>query len=206
MKIIKQKIILDESGSMKPQQDTVICAFNEQLESMGIEEKRDNIQYLITLIKFNDTVTVLCKDKPLSDVPKLTIETYSPSGWTAVMDAIGAAIDTAKCGETDVLVTVFSDGQDNRSRTWKKSTIKTLVELRQRENKWGFVFFGCEMNAFSEAASFGISNAVNYTVGNTGSAINAMSMARCSYTMSATNNTYDVNNLTACINKEDLLK
>ena len=37
-KTIKQKFILDESGSMLSQQQVVIDGFNEQLEMMGKEE------------------------------------------------------------------------------------------------------------------------------------------------------------------------
>src|ERR1035437_7488867 len=106
MKTIKQKFVVDESGSMLSQQGTIISGFNEQLNTMKQEEKENDVRYLVTLVKFSDTVTVLYKDKPLSEVPELTTSTYVPSGWTALYDAIGATIDTAALGETDVMVTI----------------------------------------------------------------------------------------------------
>jgi hypothetical protein len=206
MKIFKQKFILDESGSMNDQRATVISGFNEQLDSMRQEEIRDGISYLVSLVKFNESVTVLYQDLPLNKVPKLTEETYMPSGWTALYDAIGAAIDTAKLGETDTFVTIFTDGKENKSRKWKKAGIKTLIDIRQNENKWGFVFFGANQDAWEEASSINIANALTYTANNTGSAISATSMCRSAYVTTATSGVYNVSNLTCNVNKDDLVK
>jgi uncharacterized protein YegL len=206
MKTIKQKFIVDESGSMAPQQMTVISGFNEQLNSMKQEEKANGVRYLVTLVKFNENVTTLYTDKPLAEVKELTTETYVPSGWTALLDAIGKTIDTATPGESDVLITIFTDGAENRSKEWKKNTIKTLIDLRQRENKWGFVYFGANVDAFSEASSLGISNAVDYTMANTGAAIYAMNAVRSCYVSTATSGEYNVSNLTSTVNTNDLVK
>jgi hypothetical protein len=205
MKTIKQKIIVDESGSMHDQQDIVINGFNEQLVTMRQEEKNLNVQYLITLIKFADEATMLYKDLPLEQVPNLNKETYIPSGWTALYDAIGMAIDTATLGETDVLVTIFTDGQDNKSKTWKKSTIKTLIELRQNENKWGFVYFGANQNTWAEAQQMGVRNAVHYTMQNTDKAMSAMGAVRSCYTSTAMSGNYCVSNLIATVNTAELV-
>ena len=121
-------------------------------------------------------------------------------------DAIGASIDTARRGETDKLVTVMTDGEENSSRTWKKAGIKALIDIRQNENKWGFVYFGANQDAWAEATQLGMANAVNYATTSTGSAMSAMSLCRSAYTSSAISNNYDVTNLTSSINTEDLLK
>ncbi|HEY4831680.1 MAG TPA: hypothetical protein VIH61_03875 [Waddliaceae bacterium] len=204
MKIIKQKFIIDESGSMERQQEIVINGFNEQLITMKKEEKEKNIQYLVTLVKFNETVTVLYADKPLTDVFPLTKETYNPNGWTALYDAIGNSIDTAVRGETDVLITIMSDGVDNRSHSWKKSSVKTLIEIRQKENKWGFVYFGSNQDAWGEGSSLGVLNSLTYTTAATGNAINSMSACRSSYVSESLTGSYNVGNLTCNVNKEDL--
>jgi hypothetical protein len=206
MKTIKQKFVIDESGSMAEQQNTIISGFNEQLDTMKMEEKDQGIRYLVTLVKFSDNVTVLFKDKPLADVPRFDKETYSPNGWTALYDAIGSTIDTATLGETDTIVTIMTDGHDNKSKKWKKNTIKTLIELRQNENKWGFVFFGADQNAWEEASSIGVANAVNYTASNTGAAIGAMSAVRSCYVSESSSGNYNVCNLTSTVNTADLVK
>ena len=203
MKTIKQKFVIDESGSMLPQQSTVISGFNEQLNTMKQEEKDSDVRYLVTMVKFNDKVTVLFKDKPLEEVSELTEKTYVPKGWTALYDAIGATIDTATLGETDTIVTIMTDGHNNASKEWSKNSIKTLIELRQKENKWGFIYFGADQDAWDAASSIGVANAVNYTVENTGIAISAMSVCRSAYVTTASSGAYNVCNLTDNINPAD---
>lgn len=204
-KTIKQKFILDESGSMLPQQQTIISGFNEQLDTMKAEEIATNVRYLITLTKFSDKAEMVYRDLPLAEVPRLTSQTYSPNGWTALYDAIGMSIDTAAIGETDAIITIMTDGEDNRSREWKKLSVKTIIELRQRENKWGFVFFGANQDAWLEAESLGVLNAVNYSAVNTGNTMRAMSCARSAYTTNAQNESYTVSGLTNSIDESELV-
>jgi uncharacterized protein YegL len=206
IKTIKQKFVIDESGSMAGQQTTIISGFNEQLSTMRQEEKDTDVRYLVTLTKFSDKAVVVFKDKPLSEVPDLTTRTYTPSGWTALYDAIGMTIDTAEQGETDVMVTIMTDGAENKSREWKKASIKTLIQIRENENKWGFVFFGANQDAWQEASQLNISNALNYTMANTGAAMKSMSAVRSAYVTSALQGTYTTSNLTACVNTDDLVK
>ena len=203
-KTIKQKFVIDESGSMLSQQATVISGFNEQLNMMKQEEKDNNVRYLVTLVKFSDKVTVLYEDKPLADVQELTTKTYVPKGWTALYDAIGATIDTAALGETDVCVCIMTDGANNSSHEWTKSAIKTLIELRQNENKWGFIYFGADQNAWAEASSLGVANSISYAASDTGEAISAMSACRSAYVTTASSGVYNVSNLTCNVNSESL--
>lgn len=205
-KTIKQKFILDESGSMSPQQQIVIDGFNEQLETMGKEEKSGEVRYLVSLTKFSEKVEKVFTDVPLADVKKLTKNTYAPSGGTALFDAIGATIDCASQGETDVMVTIMTDGHENASREWKQPAIKTLIKIRQEENKWGFVYFGANQNAWTAASSIGVNNAVNYTAANTGIAMRAMSSVRSTYTSSALSGNYMVSNLACNVDESELTK
>lgn len=219
MKTIKQKFIIDESGSMLGQQATIISGFNEQLATMKDEEingvmledgktRGERVKYLVSLTKFSDTATVVYRDKPLAEVPELTKKTYTPRGWTALMDAIGATIDTAALGETDCIVTIMTDGFENKSREWKKNTIKTLIDIRQNENKWGFVYFGANQEAWQEASQIGMttSNSITYTAANTGAAFKSMSACRSAYVTTATSGNYNVCNLTQSVDTADLVK
>ena len=190
---------------MSKQQQTVISGFNEQIETMRQEEKEKGIRYLVSLTKFNTVVEVVYSNKPLSEIVPLTTETYAPSGWTALYDAIGKTIDTAQLGETDTIVTIFTDGQDNKSVEWKKDSIKILIELRQRENKWGFVYFGANQDAWAAGSSLGIANTVNYTMENTDGMLRSMGAVRATYTTSAmTGNYANLNNLTCDVDKKSL--
>ena len=206
MKTIKQKFIIDESGSMRSQWDTVISGFNEQLDTMKVEEQTTEVRYLVSLTKFSYQSTVVYKDIPLAEVPRLNKQTYTPGGGTALLDAIGNTIDTAAPGETDVMITIMTDGEENSSHEWKKSSIKTLIDLRQNENKWGFVYLGANQDAWQEAAQYGINNALNYTVANTDVAMRSMSVVRSCYVSNALEGTYATSNLCSTVNTEDLVK
>lgn len=206
MKTIKQKIILDASGSMDWQQNTVISGFKEQIQTMKQEEIDLGVKYLVTVVIFNFKVWTLVEDCPLEDVPLLTTETYNPKGGTALLDAIGSTIDTAEPGETDVNITIYTDGAENSSRNFTADQIKTLIEIRTKENKWGFTYFGANVDAFSVAQSYGISNSVSYTDANLEGAMKAASLTRSCYTMNAVSGAYNVNNLTASVNTADLVK
>ena len=205
-KTIKQKFILDESGSMLSQQQVVIDGFNEQLEMMGKEEACGEIRYLVSLTKFSEKVEKVFTDVPLANVKRLTKNDYKPCGGTALFDAIGATIDTAARGETDVMVTIMTDGHENSSTNWKQPAIKTLIKLRQDENKWCFVYFGANQYALTAASSIGVANAVNYTVANTANAMHAMSAVRGTYTSSALSGNYMTSNLACNVNEADLNK
>ena len=71
-KTIKQKFIIDESGSMLNQQMTVINGFNEQLQDMAREEREQDVRYLVSLTKFSHAVTKVFVDVPMAEVPRLT--------------------------------------------------------------------------------------------------------------------------------------
>ena len=122
------------------------------------------------------------------------------------MDAVGDALDTAALGETDVLVTIATDGAENSSTRWNKSKIKVLLGIRQRENKWGITYFGANQDAWAEAQKFGVmqANAVTYDSTNTSNMFKSMSAVRGAYVTSALNNTYDISNLTANVDRDSL--
>jgi uncharacterized protein YegL len=203
-KTIKQKFIIDESGSMSPQQMQIINGFNEQLQDMEKEEREQDVRYLVSLTKFSHKVEKVLVDVPVSQVAPLTVNTYRPSGSTALFDAIGATIDCASQGETDVIVTIMTDGEENASQEWKQPAIKTLIDIRQKENKWGFVYFGANQDAWKAASNIGVQNAVNYAVHNTKGMMRSASAVRMAYTASALNNTYKTSNLTCNVNEDDL--
>lgn len=205
-KTIKQKFIIDESGSMEDQTHTVITGFNEQLQDMAREEKEKDVQYLVSLTKFSHEVTKVYVDVPLAEVAPLTKKTYRPSGSTALFDAIGQTIDTATRGESDVMVTIMTDGHENASTKWKRAAIKTLIDIRQKENKWGFVYLGANQDAFTAAQSIGVENALNYSVANTDKAMNAMSDVRSVYTTGVVRGVYNTSNLTCNVNQSDLVE
>ncbi len=185
-------VCLDESGSMNSTRDTVISGVNEFL---GDRAKDSEIRPVkIWINKFNSKSTTLVNGEDAKSVQNLTKETYSPNGWTALLDSVGESvslIDTAIKGEKvkpDVVVLIVTDGQENSSKEYTKETVKTLIESRTKEG-WNFEYFGSSLDTFNDAKSLGISKGqtIMFSAAKTGQMLNSNS-AR--YTRQAKFGTY----------------
>lgn len=205
--VVEQIIIVDASGSMDSRKDTVIDGFNEQLTAMRLEQVQQNVEYLVTLVTFNSTPTVVCSKLPIGNVKLLSGETYVPDGWTALYDAVGETISVAEPGQRNVNVTIYTDGGENRSRTWTSAMIKELTRIRTEENKWGFTYFGSNQDAWAQASSLGIRNFVNYTDNNLKGAIRTSGQTRSVYnSMVGSNNFANLQSMTAEVDRASLVK
>lgn len=152
--------VLDSSGSMNKIEEDTKGGFNSLLE----EQRNEDGEATITLYEFNDRVERLFQAKPVEQVPELTDENYSPGGRTALYDAMTMAIKNtgqriAKLESQDrpdhVLVIVLTDGKENASET-PHETIKELIELRQEEDEWEFLFIGANQDAVLTAKEMGM--------------------------------------------------
>lgn len=166
---------------MGNQRQTVINGFNEQIDEMRKEEPLKEVEYIVSLTKFNSSATVVFANRPLAEVKHITLEDYSPNGMTALYDAVGMRIETAEVGEDDVLVYIYTDGDENASSRFDHAQVTTLIKHRQ-EQGWGITYFGGGIDATRAAASIGVANAVNYCVSNTDAAFAASSNVRATYT------------------------
>ena len=92
--------ILDRSGSMQPMQEAAVSAFNDFLAAQLTVPG----QARLTLVQFDDAYEVPVAARDLREVPQLTAATYIPRGSTALLDAIGRAIQ-----ETDRRVEAMAD-------------------------------------------------------------------------------------------------
>jgi hypothetical protein len=103
---------------------------------------------------------------------------------TALLDAVGRAINEtgarlAAMEETDrpglVVFVVMTDGLENSSREFTRSTIKEMIERQQKVYNWHFTFLGANQDAFAEAQSLGINQAgaADYAVGKERDAMSA---------------------------------
>lgn len=178
---IRVEFILDESGSMAHQRKTVINGFNEQVQEMRKEELKNEVEYSVSLTKFSTETKVVFANRPLAEVKEITLEDYNPGGGTALYDAVGERIDTAEEGEQNVLVYIYTDGEENASKKVTHAAVKALIDIRQKQG-WGFTYFGADMDAAAEAAKIGVLNAVAYSSNNTNEAFYAASDIRSTYT------------------------
>jgi len=182
---IRVEFILDESGSMASQRQTVVNGFNEQIQEMRKEQETKGVEYVLSLTKFNTQTTIVFSKRPLSEVNEITLADFTPNGGTALYDALGVRIDTAEEGEENVMVFIFTDGEENASKNFNDVGIRALVDIRQKQG-WAFTFFGADMNAALAGSKIGVFNNVNYSASCTYDAFQAVNEVRSAYTTNVT--------------------
>ena len=180
-------LVVDRSGSMSSCRTDAEGGINTFVE----EQKKTPGDANITLVQFNTDYEVVHNGIPVKYVPKFELH---PRGCTALLDAVGKAINTvgerlAKMSENDrpgcVVFVIVTDGQENASKEFSQAQIKELVEKQKTKYNWKFTFLGANVDAFGEAINMGIAlyAAANYNVANSASAYSAasgnVSMMRC---------------------------
>lgn len=112
----------------------------------------------------DDSYQVVYQGLPLSEVPKLTRETFVPRGGTALYDAIGRTLNEQgerikrEAWADLVVVYIITDGGENSSRKYNQEQIKTMVQHAEAHG-WKFIYLGANQDAWETARSFG-SNAM----------------------------------------------
>lgn len=154
-------MILDESGSMSSCIQQTISGYDEYIRSQKEAFKKDKTY--VTLCKFEGyNITYPYSNLPISEVESLS-KVYSPRGGTNLLDAIGDAINQTndylkninEIDRPDVIVNIFTDGEENSSRTYSSDDIKELVKKCEDCN-WTFTFFGANIDAFNVGEKFGM--------------------------------------------------
>ncbi|MBQ4227614.1 MAG: VWA domain-containing protein [Clostridia bacterium] len=153
--------ILDKSGSMMGLAQDTIGGFNGMIEKQRALEG----EALVTTVLFNQNSVTLHDRVPLCEVPPLTSREYSAGGLTALLDAVGDAMEHIRilhdyAGEAGrpehTIFIITTDGQENSSRRYSTKQIKSMVSAARQERKWEFLFLGADIDAFEGAESLGI--------------------------------------------------
>jgi hypothetical protein len=99
-------------------------------------------------VHFNAQVDLRCVAGSLAELKPLVDETYQTEGGTALFDALGCTIAALlnspdiNSPDTAILVTVFTDGEENSSRIYDGATIKALIERLEATGRWTFALVG----------------------------------------------------------------
>lgn len=153
--------ILDRSGSMQRLTDDTIGGFNSMIES----QKKEEGEAFVTTVLFDDQYELLHDHINIKDIKPITNKEYYARGMTALLDAVGKTINsignrlsaTPEDERPDkVIFVITTDGLENASREFAKSTVKEMIEHQQSKYSWTFMFLGANMDAVGEAASLGI--------------------------------------------------
>lgn len=159
-------MIIDQSGSMYSLTNDTIGGFNSMIQKF----KDKKLTGRVSTIFFNDKITTIHDRQDLDSVKDITSKEYVPSGTTSLLDAVGVSVtklsqypDLQEAKDTQVIVVIITDGQENSSKEYSKANVKKVIEDRQNAG-WHFVFLGANIDAASEASSMGIKreNAVKY--------------------------------------------
>ena len=171
--------ILDESGSMSGMESDTIGGFNSMIE----KQRREDGEAYVSTVLFSNESNVIHDRVALSRVEPLTDRQYTPHGCTALLDALGGAIDhignvhkyarPEDVPEHTVFV-ITTDGMENASRRYTKGEVKRMVERQKERYGWEFLFLGANIDAISAAEGIGIGRdrAVKYVQDSVGTQLN----------------------------------
>ena len=171
--------ILDRSGSMSGLEADTIGGFNALIE----KQKKEAGRAVVSTVLFDDRTEVLHDRLPLEQVPAMTGRDYYVRGCTALLDALGGAIDhigrlhkhTSPEQRPDkTLFVITTDGMENASRRYTYDLVREMVERQKARFGWEFLFLGANMDAVAVARRFGIGadRAATYECDAEGTALN----------------------------------
>lgn len=154
-------ILLDRSGSMGSIVDDMIGGFNSFID----KQKELPGKMTVSAAQFDTEYDVLYNMAEIGSVKKLTQEVYYPRGSTALYDSLnemmrltGNALFNMK--ESDrpwkVMFVIITDGEENASRFISKETIAEKIRHQTEQYGWGFIYMGCDQDAFKEGAKIGV--------------------------------------------------
>ena len=167
--ILEVVFILDRSGSMSGLEADTIGGFNSTLE----KQKKEHDNIIWSTILFDDKVEIIHDRMPARSVKQLTEKEYYVRGMTALLDAVGGAIDHTVAVHKHTkkeyvpektLFVITTDGMENASREYTYEQVRNKIRHEQKKYGWEFLFLGANIDAVAEAGRLGImpSRAASY--------------------------------------------
>lgn len=155
--------------------DDTIGGFNSFID----EQRNQPGDARITTVLFDDKYEVLHNNVNIHEIQPLSRQDYFARGMTALLDAVGKAINTvgselSNMNEADrpgkVIFVITTDGQENSSKEFTAAQVKEMIEHQQNVYNWTFLFLGANIDSFTEAGQIGINSAyvANYTASDIG--------------------------------------
>lgn len=152
--------ILDRSGSMGGLERDTIGGFNGMIK----RQKKEKSQVNVTTILFDDEVDIIHDRFPVEIIEPLTEREYFVRGCTALLDAVGTAIEKMENVQKHlpedhragkVIFVITTDGLENSSEHFNYEQIRRKIEAK-KECGWEFLFLGANIDAGREAEKIGI--------------------------------------------------
>ena len=177
--ITEMVFILDRSGSMCGLEKDTVGGYN----SMLAKQKAIDAPANVTTVLFDDKYELLHDRADIKAVSPITEDEYYVRGSTALMDAIGKTIVKIESSQKhisdeykadNVVIVIITDGMENASIEYSSSKVKEMIEVKEKENGWEFIFLGANIDAVSTAVEMGMrpERAVNYHADKEGVSLN----------------------------------
>ena len=186
--LVELVFIVDRSGSMQNIASDMEGAIKATLED---QKKSHNEKVMVTFVRFDNEIEEVVSGLPIEEIGNISIQ---PRGMTALLDAMGTTISNFKNkflakDEKDrpkrTLFIIITDGFENSSKEYKKTSVFNLVEECKKNYDWGFTFIGANQDSIKEGSSLGVSkgSSLNYEASSDGVRVMARSMSdfTCSY-------------------------
>lgn len=181
-------ILIDRSGSMLSRWGETLNAVNAYAEELRKSETRMTVA---TFDEFqsvaNRKVLEVLRDRdPVSEWIPLTNRDASPRGMTPLFDAIGELSSLInKDQPARATIMILTDGEENSSKTWNKSTAGELISS-WKSRGYDVVFVGADFNAMQEASKVGVAfgATLNMSAGNYEAAFRGMASRTMAYASS----------------------
>ena len=202
-------MILDRSGSMSGLEADTIGGFNSMIE----KQKKEDGEAFVSVVLFDDVTEVIYDRVDIRQVEPMNDTQYYVRGCTALLDAIGGAIDHIGnvhkyAREEDVpektLFIITTDGMENASRRYSYDRVRRMIEYRKEKDNWEFLFLGANIDAVSVAGRFGINanRAVRYEHDREGTRLNYSVLAE---TVSCVRAAGSAEAMSAALDNEEML-
>ncbi len=170
--------ILDRSGSMAGLEADTIGGFNAMIE----KQKKQEGECCVSTVLFDGESEVLHDRVRLNEIKPMTDEDYTVRGCTALIDALGGAIEhignihkyaRPEDVPENTMFVITTDGMENASRKYSSAEVKAMIERQKEEYGWEFLFIGANIDAVETAARYGIGadRAVNYNADKEGTGV-----------------------------------
>lgn len=157
-------VLLDRSGSMQGRKDDHIGGIRSFVNDQKGQGETD-----FTFIQFdsNNAFELVLDGVNIESVDTDKLELV-PRGGTPLLDAMGKTIAhiesriKGKEKDTQVVLMIVTDGEENSSREWKRDTLKKAVE--SKDGDWKILYLGANLEAFQGGLSTGITmdSAIQY--------------------------------------------
>lgn len=166
IKRVHHLIVLDESGSMDSIYKAALTGVNESLQSIRSNNlAHADQEHTVTLVTFDSWRYNRIYDAvPAEYAEDITTKQYRPNACTPLYDAMGRSITDLKwhVNEGDiVLVTIITDGYENASQQYNRSSVQRLVEEMKTQG-WVFTYIGANQDVEAVASSLSIDNHLEF--------------------------------------------